>query len=142
MNEFGSSLILLTGKGTIIGLPGSEIGLQDIQVDECAETNVEDSDSVHGVQEPAEVIEETLIFDIESTPSTSRIQNAKNYRKKASDPLLDVYREGQQSERLGLSEIAIALNRIAEGIERFCDIYENKLYFFFLCYILFILYSK
>ncbi|KAJ8974789.1 hypothetical protein NQ317_017439 [Molorchus minor] len=71
--------------------------------------------------------EEVLIVEVENDADDMPCSSKKGKRNKKTDnSLLTAYQEGQESEREGLLDIAKALNNIAEGIHRCCDLYERK----------------
>lgn len=93
-----------------------EVGCTDTDV---GEGGMEYDLSIHDEENiPLEVNEENIFLQIE-TPT-------KNKRRKTENPLLNAYKEGLDSERNGLLEIASALTKVAEGINRFCDLYEKN----------------
>lgn len=105
----------------VTGIAVKEVGCTDTDVGEGSmEYDLSTHDEVHEDEEniPLEVNEENIFLQIE-TPT-------KNKRRKTENPLLDAYKEGLDSERNGLSEIASALTKVAEGINRFCDLYEKN----------------
>lgn len=130
LNYTEQRLLELTGTVAVTGLLCEEVGAteqeevchsMEVKLCEAGEDEVQEETNEEDEIDKENVTPvENIIIEVE-TPAKQ-----KQKRKKMENPLLSAYKEGQESERQGLSDIATALEKIAKGIDRFCDLYEKK----------------
>lgn len=123
LSKLEEELLNETGNVVVVGflneLGVNEPVINEFQVEEVDET---DENAVVEDEEKEDEEEEILLIEVEKTTDPK----TKKTKKRSANPLLDAYRQGQEEERSTLGEIAGALNNIAMGINRFCDLYEKK----------------
>ncbi|KAB0805456.1 hypothetical protein PPYR_02426 [Photinus pyralis] len=131
LSEVEKRYLEATGVVAVSGITSvQELGVEDTEAPINADDDV--VITLTGHQETHIEMCDDDFEDVDDPSSTPKVQGnikratPKTTKSSMKHPLLNAYAHGQAEQRDGLLAVASALQEIARGIHRFCDIFEKK----------------